>query len=1136
MSQSIVEPIEKQIAQLQAAVSAQETLRPTLGDATVEAAIAAIRTRLDELLSEARRTPALTANRLPAQEAVSPQQVLVRSLTHIPPRLAASSQQFDSSDGERKQVTLLSADLSSLLSGGKLPNDPQSGLQAMLDEISGAITRQEGIVCRISEGSVLAVFGLPISHEDDPERALRAALGIRHTFEQRFDRSQRATGTLLTYRMGIHTGPVIVGKGVGEASPAFELMGETVNLAARLEAAARPRQILAGYETFHTAREAFEFTGLEPIIVKGKREPLRVFELQQARIYPAKTGGVKGLCPSFAGREVELARLLQAATDAQAGNGCAILVCGEAGLGKSRLLAEFRKETLERYGAQWLEGHAFAQTASLAYAPFIDLLRRQSGLSGEEDNPGAFLQSLVDRYNPDDTHALAVLSNLLAVSIGPSDGEAPASIPAEELRASLLGLIEGFFTQITRQGPLWVLIEDLQWVDGATLELLEQLIPLSSRLPVIFLATTRTPVTPGAPFQRFQDAAQAHCGNHFVRLDLHGLSAPAGSRMLEQLLQMASVPQELRDLVLAHADGNPFFIEEILRALIDSGALVAGGPGGAWQVTAQIGRYQAPASLHGLLIARLDRLAPETRHLAQQAAVIGRIFDARILQALTGSPARVHADLDTLERAGIIQKSQGFGESEYAFDHALTQEIIYSSLLAPRRRELHNQVGLAMEAWYAGRSDSSPGIIGMHFLRGEVWDKAYSYLLQAGDDAFRLVALSEARLHYASALEAHQHLPQSENSRRQWVDLIVKLDNSVYLNNDAIRRENLLTEAEKTLQNLVRRSNDGDQDRRLLCQVDLALVRHYLLLTDYTKALTYLREGLEIARAIEDTELITLMNLSEGLIAALRGQFVQSELLLSQMVIPLEKFGLWDWWNSGMVHLSLSLAIQGRFAEATAAAQRVNDRSLALKSQTGFAQAQCAFMLIPVLQHNFTEALEVGERALHSAEESRDILLSSMVLHFMAWAESCLGEQAAADRQLTRAIEINAMVGSQPFHAWHTALDAEIALNAGEINACLELAEQALSISREAGNEYGAGLAHRVWAQALSRREPPCWEEVELHLGESLSALERSGGAADAARTRRELARACQAQGRLSAARQWEAEASEQFMNMGIQD
>ena len=483
---------------------------------------------------------------------------------------------------------------------------------------------------------------------------------------------------------------------------------------------------------------------------------------------------------------------------------------------------------------------------------------------------------------------------------------------------------------------------------------------------------------------------------------------------------------------------------------------------------------------------------------------------------------------------GSSKKARVSRETEYSYDHALTQEIIYSSLLAPRRRELHNQVGLAMEAWYAGRSDCNPGIIGAHFLRGEVWDKAYFYLLQAGDDAFRLVALSEARLQYANAMEANQHLPRSADTHRQWVDLIVKLDNSAYLNYDANHRESLLVEAERTLRGLLRDGVEGIQDRRLLCNIDLALIRHYLLLTNYAKATDCLHEGQQIAREIEDVELITLMDLSEGLIAALSGQFLQSELLLSQVVSPLEKYGLWDWWNSGMVHLNLSLAVLGRFAEAAAIAQRVYDRSLELNSQTGIAQALCAQLLIPILQHDFNQALEIADRAQHSAEESRDIILTSMVLHFRAWAESWLGKTEESARHLSSANEIDARVGSQPFHAWNAALDAEIALNAGEIQTTLKLADHALFVSHQAGNDYCAGLAHRIWAQALSKLELPRWKEAELHLMESLSALERSGGAADAARTRRELARVCQAQGRLSAARQWEALASEQFTKMGI--
>jgi class 3 adenylate cyclase/tetratricopeptide (TPR) repeat protein len=1136
LTQPHPEPIAEQIAKLQAALAAQESLRPTLGDAIVEVAVAAIQARLDALSLETRAAPAPSA--APARLAEFTPEELLRFLQACEPgEMAGKIQAVGRIDGERKQVSVLSVDISGLAALWKAAaaEDAVSALNSALKEIAEAVYRSEGIIDKISGDSILAVFGAPMAHEDDPERALRAALEIRHGLDRFFDRWTDRTDPLPPFRIGVNSGPVVSGKGGSTAYPAYTLMGETVNTASRLENAARPGQILVGQEIFRVTQATFEYLALDPILIKGKREPQLVFELQQARLLPGKTRGVKELAPAFVGREAELAELRAAIKDMQAGRGRVILISGEAGLGKSRLLAELRAEAPAQDGAGWIEGHAFAHTTSLTYAPFIDLLRRLYNLSDAEADPLARLQILVERIWPGEDAALAVVAQMLAIPTQPHAGDTFAPDSADAMRANLLALFEAAIVRLAHQGPVWMVIEDLHWIDLTSLELIEQLIPLTCRLPFTIVATSRPISISGEILPRFQAMTHLHCADRFMHLGLSRLSEGSSSQMVEQLLSTPVLPAGLRNLILNHADGNPFFIEEILRALIDGGALVfTGGEAMRWMTTPLIESYLVPDSLHGLLMARLDRLPSETKWLAQQAAVIGRIFNARILNDLAGDAVEVIPELNALERVGLIHRNGPSTDVEYTFNHALTQEVVYASLLAPRRREAHSRVGMALEAHSGAVSNENISIIGEHFLHGEVWDKAYDYLLRAGDSAARLYAPAEARLHYEGALEALTHLPENEATLRLQVALLIKLDNVSYLVAESGRREAHLSAAEDILQRLVESSAPSVEDRRLLCQIYLAMARHFMLRSAHSTAFRYNQQALDIAREIGDGELSAILMSSLGIIAALQGQFLQSTPLLQQSLAPLAKIGSWEYWISAAVHLNLSLAVQGKFRDAAEIAEQVHRRASELKSLTGITQADCAFLIIPILRRDFRPALAVADRALQSAEQSKDIVLTSMVLRFKAWAQSCLGEHAAAAENLANAHQINAGVGSEPFPVWHAALDAEIELNAGRVEESLRLAERAVDSAQTLGNDYGAGIAYRVWAQALTHLNPPDWEAVERRLEASLAAFERSGGVVEAARTRSARAQVCQARGNRAEARRWGAEALAEFKRLGL--
>jgi class 3 adenylate cyclase len=1136
MSHPNPEPIDLQIAHLQAAIAAQETLRPALGDAIVEAAVAALQSHLDGLIIASRAVP--SPSPLPARLAdIAPQDLLRLLQDSMPPEFASRLRAVGRGDGERKQVTVLSTDISGI-TGQFDPSDPHetsaAGFEA-LKTIAQIVYRGEGTIDKISGGSLLAVFGAPEAHEDDPERALRAALNIRQALEQFWAHWPRREDQPPPIRIGVVSGPVVAGTGGSDLYPSYTLMGATIQMASNLENLAHPGQILVSRETFRLAEDAFEFFPLDPLPLKGRREPVPVFELQHARLLPRKTRGVKELAPAFVGREGELAGLRAAAAGMRAGKGRVILICADAGLGKSRLLAEWRAQVAQPEGAQWVEGHAFAHTTSLTYAPFIDLLRGLCGIMEYEPNPLALLQNLVERLWPGDPVALAVMARLLGIPL-PASADTPLSnLSAEDLHANLFALFEKAVLHLTRQGPCWMVIEDLHWIDLTSLELIEHLLPLTTDLPFTILVTSR-PMAPSEKlFSRFQAAAQSRCPAGFTRFDLPHLSETSSLTMLEQLLSAPVLPAGLRDLVLPHADGNPFFIEEILRALIESGALVStGGPDHPWRMTAQIDNKVVPDTLHGLLMARLDRLPADTKWLAQQAAVIGRVFTARLIHALTEDSVAVDAELDTLERAELIQKIGVSPEIEYSFDHALTQEVVYSSLLLPRCREVHSRIGMTMEAQSAGHAHENFSIIGEHFLFGEVWDKAYDYLLQAGDEAVRLSALAEARLHYAGALQALTHFPETGETLRQRVALLLKLDQVSYLDAQSDQREMLLSDAENTMRALVGSGAPTLEDRRLLSEIYLSMTRHLTLRSRHAAASIYTQKSLAIAQEIGDARQIAILTASLGISAALQGQFLRAAELLSPSLAPLEEIGDWEDWLSASAHLCLSLAAQGRFAEAAAVAEGVDRRAREQKNLTGISQADCCFLLITVIRHDFEAALSTADRALHSAGQSKNILLTSMVLRFKAWIESSLGDHAAAALDEVAAHQINDRIGGQPFPAWHAALDAEIALNAGQETESLRLAEQALELAQTLDDRFAAGIAHRCWAQALTRLNPPQWQPADDHYQASLTALAPSGGVVEAARTHLAWAAACLASGRASDAHRLAAEAYAQFSALAL--
>lgn len=1115
---------QEQISQLEDAIAAQESVRARLGDAMVDSVIATLRDKIQAL-----RAP----QGVPAGELLAGSPASAEMLTRFMPQALAEKARAAArrSEGERKQVTILYADLCGFTALGERvdPETIRAFQNDLFAEMAGVVYQHEGFVEKFVGDGIMSVFGAPVAHENDPDRALRAALAMRSRMAQLNARWAQRLGQALSLHIGVNTGTVVAGDLGGALGGAYAVTGDTVNTTARLQAAAAPDQILVSRDTYRQTREAFAYAALDPITVKGKSEPLFVYELERAKLLPEKTRGLSDLGPAFAGREQELKLLLEVGTELEAGRGRIVSINGEAGIGKSRLLTEWRKALGER--VQWAEGRAFAHTTSLAYGPFIDLLRRfaRIGDDDSETEARARLDSAIDQLLPNEAEAHAIFTSLLGMHLTPEDAAVLAAFPAEVLRGRIYELVQTIFERLARERPTLLVIEDLHWADAATLDLLESLLPLAGRLPLALVGVRRSE-TDEAP-SKLRRTVAAQFAHLFTDVALTGLSETSSLRMIEQLLSTSAVPEVLQGIILRKAEGNPFFVEEVIRVLIERGALMQTRAG--WVATPLCETVSVPDTVHGVLMARLDALPDETKWVVQQASVIGRIFLYRVLLQIAENDPSIDADLTHLAREELIRERTRLPETEFMFKHALTQEVAYQSLLSPRRRDLHRRVGEAMMAIFSGRLGEVQGIIGEHFFKGEAWAQAVDHLAAAGDAAARFFAYAEAGAYFTQALTALSNLPESEESRGRRVDIIWRLA-SVSFAVDPTHNMQRLLEAESMVRQVL--ALDGATVNRLrLTRVQYWIGRIHFMRGEHRDAIQYFKQVLEVAQEIGDADLLALPSSVIGRALAMQGRWGQAEPLLAQAVAPLEKLANWYDWVATVEFLAAARAIRGKYAQGVAEAQRGLARASNLHSATAISVAHMLHAAIFIASGDAARMLEASNAVVAVSESAGERLWTALGYSFQGWAQSRLGDHAAALSSMAKGKVIIESLGGRVVAAdWLAAAEAEIAFNAGRTEEALTLASQAVVFAQKAGGIYGVALAERTLAQARARLDPPLWEDAETRLAESLRLFEEGDSRLEVARTHVVWGDIRRARGDLPAAGEHYRKALEQFEVSGL--
>src|SRR5262245_58601666 len=987
---------------------------------------------------------------------------------------------------ERKLVTVLFADLagSTELAVRQDPEQLRALLTAYFEEMAQQVRAFGGVVEKYAGDAVMAVFGVPHVHEDDAERAVRAAVAMQESLGLLNPSFEAEYGAALALRVGIATGEAVA---VTEPSREFMVTGEVPILASRLQATG-PGIILCP-ETFRLVRALVEAEATPPLTLKGFPSPITGHVVRRLRD-AATARGVPGLSSPLVGRDRELAQLHRCAAELAQGRGQIVSITGEAGIGKSRLKNELRSAPPPR--VRWIEGRCQAFTQHAGYAPIVQVLRALFQLTGAEAPPVArtklrvTLRSLVGEKF-DGSHP--ALAHLLGIEGEPGQ-PLSATMDPRAFQSQLVPALRAVIEGVVSRESLILTVEDLHWADAATIEILTALTELTDFLPFMILVTSR-PDSEGG-FWDFRFHAQRHYAHRLTELTLAPLPSDQSERLVENLLQLADLPPAIRARILDQSEGNPFFVEEIIRSLIEQEALRREGE--RWVAAGDKSHLAMPATLRGLIAARIDRLPTPAKATLQRAAVIGRFVGYPALRALDAGESELDRSLAHLLRAELLREWAHAPERQYIFKHALTQEAAYASILHEQRRMLHREAATFLERETTTAPDRAP-LLAHHWLGAEDWEKALTYSVEAARRAEALYARPEAIAHYWQAIALLDRLPPTAERARTHADVMVALERQPGWRRTGREREDGFRHLERAFQAA---SQLGDEARMARLEGVIAWHRG-----DEAG----LQRALRRAERAGDEEACARISLNYAGHLGQVARYEESLTFTAQGVAALGRLGqvhdqAYEMATSGRCYSSRA----GHLAKALDYAMRAR----ALGDSLGDARLRAwrTMEAEPYMYKGlWADVIRVVEEGLSLSWEIREWPVIFWTSAWGAIAYVKLGQHEQARRLLEGAIpECEATTYT---YGWNmiflqVAL-AELELAIGNVSAALTAARRAVDIARESHYRMEQGAALRVLGQAC---------EAAGDVADADDAFRRSAEVLEATQSRPELAQTLLVYGR----------------------
>lgn len=662
--------------------------------------------------------------------------------------------------GERRHLTILFTDLTGYtrLMETYDPEDIQAMMAAIVHSCIQIIASYNGHVERVMGDEILGLFGLPKAHEDDAIRAIKAAREIHATVG-----GMRPTAIHPSERIAMHTGintGLVVTSRPARNDGTFDVSGDAVNLASRLSDMAKPDEILVGPETYRQAFGFFDFNAMPAMQIKGKSLPISVHSVVSEKDRPMTGKRELKLTATLVGRQAELNRLMDAMADLEAGNGSIIAIIGDAGTGKSRLLLEFEKQLADRQ-INWITGYAYAHTQHVPFFPLVHIVRRWLELDGSatEEQMRAGIAHRVGALLGPNSEEIPIIQGLIGLDVQETAGMSP-----EVWRTRLTSAMLNLLSAIAQQMPTVFCMEDIHWGDSASFKLLKDIIS-NFQHPAIVIYTLR----PHASL--FTSNEQEIVAPLYKEIRLGELSPAHAEDMMRSMLNTDTLPQDLCHLIHHRAEGNPFFLEEILNALVDSNALVL--ENGRWRLRRDFKDSDIPSTIHGVIASRMDQLNPKAKRILQEAAVIGRAFLYDLLKQISTHQESVDSGLYRLERAGLIMPRSLHPEIEFMCKHALVQEVSYRSLLRRERQQIHERIGRTIERIYKDRLSEFEETLALHFRKSRATSKAVDYLIRSGTKAMRRYALDESDHYFSTAKSLLESQPTATPEiKKRMLDVI----------------------------------------------------------------------------------------------------------------------------------------------------------------------------------------------------------------------------------------------------------------------------------------------------------------------------------------------------------------------------
>jgi class 3 adenylate cyclase len=982
-------------------------------------------------------------------------------------------------EGERKQVTVLFADLkgSMELLADRDPEEARTLLDPVLERMIEAVHRYEGTVNQVMGDGIMALFGAPVAHEDHAVRACYAALDLQRAMRRLTEALRQSHGVTIEVRVGLNSGEVVVRAISSDLHLDYTAVGQTTHLAARMEQLASPGTTLLTADTLRLAEGYVEVKPLGAMPVKGLPAPVDAYELigAGARRSRLSAAAARGLS-RFVGRDAEIEQLREALGRAAGGHGQVVAIVGEPGVGKSRLVWEVT-HSHRTHGWLILQAGAVSYGKATPYRPVIDLLKGYLQI-GDRDEPRAVREKVTGKLLALDRALEPALPAFLALLDVPVEDRRWEALDLPQRRQRTIDALRRLLLRESQVQPLLVLFEDLHWIDAETQAALERLVESLPAARILLLVNYR-------PEYRHDWG-----GKTFYRqLQLDPLGPENAAALLETLLGGDASLEPLKPLLLARTEGNPFFLEESVRSLVDDGMLV--GERGAYRLLKAPETIHVPATVQAILAARIDRLPAEDKDLLQTAAVVGTDVPVAVLAAVAGRAADALADgLARLQAAEFLYEARLFPDAAYTFKHALTHEVAYGSLLQERRRALHARAVAAIESLYPERLAEHVERLAHHALRGETWEKAVAYFRQAGGKAAERSAHREAAACFEQALEALEHLPQQTEWQERAIDLHFEASRDLVVLGERARSIDHVRRAE-ALAGLL-----GDERRLALAL--LLLAGRAWNWGDSDRGAELAQRALAIASGLGDASLQASANLQLALIGQSRGDYRQSAEALSWVVETQQGERRHDWLvtrTGGSVNvrgrLAWCLAELGEFAEATAHAEEAIRIASQADHPTSLVVSCRSLGFVFLRRGAISQAIAPLERAVELCRVSARVFFDITAAHLgYAYALSgrlqegvSLMEEALADPEST----------GTTFHPLLLVYLGEAHLLAGRRDDALAVARRALDLAhrqKERGNE---AWVLRLLGEIAGKADPPDLESAEAHYGRGLARADELG-------------------------------------------